>query len=960
MKRTSKFFLAGVVVIMAVCLSFGMTMGVAFAENRVFDDRFDSSFEEFGDLTGDITATGMTLEKPYLHVEFTAADSGTADDPIFKEGKGMDSASVVNIVFEMRAPKGDVTLDELMYGSRYGDQHQVYSKPLSELKDANGDDLPALTTEWQKYVINYALSYEDEEVYNNTDGTPSENKVNDGRIVGVHLFAAAGASGTIEINKVYKTSNESGDEETDAASNLINGFTGGKTVDATMSGGWWAGSARGYIVQPNVLTAGTTLTVKHTNKTAGDFRYAVVEATGDVENLKVSFAAADDAFGAAATVVSGETIEVQPETCQFKFEYDGETSAQVDRIFYTNLEVPATTGDPLPDLANAKVLDDFSLAQATIGSDYDAAIAMPGLEDAGIFYRLSYSTDKNVKVENGAAVFEATTDYINLKIQARELTVAKYVLLKMKVENGATLDNFRFSLTPTPTASPSIVYYNDLKRDSTRKVNALKESTLYTGGEWDYLIVDIAESKLFSAGGAVDTIDLYWTGTGRLYIDEILLADDVYNETSVYKNEESAALFTFTPNPSAGDPNYLYAGYWFLNDADMRGNVLALELTKLDDDTSFDNLRLAFVDSLTIWGGGDHNTETDKMIILTNGQKLSDVTFVTNEPQTVYIDLVASGITKAKECHVHTSNTATGPFKVTRIEVLNRALATDSFNEEEYFGFEDDLVVAADTTAYTYVGYAGNLSKAQGKYLSVTVEAGEKDVDLTNVRFEFTAGGGLRWFGANDAGRLLDKDGNPFEDLTVEAGTTATFVIDLEKSGVKPGDFHIHADAINQVTFKNTRIYKTAYEVYLEANDETAPELTVTAPETAEKGAQVEVQAAVKDNAYAGATYEVSVKLGEEDIAFAEGKFTAEKAGTYTVTVTAQDAYGNETTVTKQITVADEQQPGGQTPSAPSDQKPADKKTNVGAIVGGVVGGVAGVALIVAIVLIVLKKKRIA
>ena len=99
MKRTSKFFLAGVVVIMAVCLSFGMTMGVAFAENRVFDDRFDSSFEEFGDLTGDITATGMTLEKPYLHVEFTAADSGTADDPIFKEGKGMDSASVVNIVF---------------------------------------------------------------------------------------------------------------------------------------------------------------------------------------------------------------------------------------------------------------------------------------------------------------------------------------------------------------------------------------------------------------------------------------------------------------------------------------------------------------------------------------------------------------------------------------------------------------------------------------------------------------------------------------------------------------------------------------------------------------------------------------------------------------------------------------------------------------------------------------------
>ena len=90
-------------------------------------------------------------------------------------------------------------------------------------------------------------------------------------------------------------------------------------------------------------------------------------------------------------------------------------------------------------------------------------------------------------------------------------------------------------------------------------------------------------------------------------------------------------------------------------------------------------------------------------------------------------------------------------------------------------------------------------------------------------------------------------------------------------------------------------------------------------------------------------------------------RFTPGKAGTYTVTITATDSWGNSTTETKTIVVTEEDggttEPGGDT-TEPGDGTSDKEPLSPGAIAGIVIAGVVVVASAVTGIFFLVKKKR--
>lgn len=157
--------------------------------------------------------------------------------------------------------------------------------------------------------------------------------------------------------------------------------------------------------------------------------------------------------------------------------------------------------------------------------------------------------------------------------------------------------------------------------------------------------------------------------------------------------------------------------------------------------------------------------------------------------------------------------------------------------------------------------------------------------------------------------------------------------------------------------------------------DRENPTVSITTPTTAKAGDEITVAFTARDNETAASDLKtsVSVKKDGKDVTLKNNKFTAEE-GTYTVTVTAEDAAGNKGSATITITVSkaeekpDDQKPDDQKPDdqKPDDQKPDDQNPDDGKQDDdkkgcfGVIGWGAGAflsVLLVAATLVVLRKR---
>lgn len=341
------------------------------AKDYEYNARNDVIFEDFSrdDISDTVSGSEAILsgEKPYLTVTYQAltADSAASDriSQIYKQGSSQ-LAKVKDggtITIRMRAPEGDVTLSELNFGLRGIDNDSlVYAKNFDQLLDSSGAALPELTAQWQDYEISFATSYDPASDFypKGSDSDADVPVVGAGSpdLLGIHIFADDGETGTVDIASISFSSGTNG---------ILNDFTGGETVDVTAAaadtGHWWSGSSYGYIVKRNiVLNSGEITIVK--DQPVGDFAYAIIEASGDVENLSVAVTE-DGSTWSEAQPYDGYSVALSGNEKGFKLIYGGssEEGVTINRIFLTNLAsniIDRTDVSDKPlDMDNAAVSD---------------------------------------------------------------------------------------------------------------------------------------------------------------------------------------------------------------------------------------------------------------------------------------------------------------------------------------------------------------------------------------------------------------------------------------------------------------------------------------------------------------------------------------------------------------------------------------------------------------------------
>ncbi|MDE7439364.1 MAG: hypothetical protein K2N23_02515 [Clostridia bacterium] len=963
MKKNKKLLLAALSATLVMSASSAVAL-TAFADTATkdheFSGKYDAVFEDFdrADISNTVKTEGTgvkTGEKPYLHVEYTGK-STTPADAIYKQGSG----SIANvkdggtITLEMRAPKNDVDLSEIMFGIRGVDSDAaVFAKPLSDLTDSGGESLPDITDEWRTFEISFATSYEKTDVY-----PTSTDAVTDTPLLAIHIYAASESdTGTLDIASVkYSTT----------GSNLMNDFIGGTTVQDTAknadSGTWWAGSSEGYIVKRAVnMTSGSFTVVK--DSAVGKYAYAVIEADGDIAHLKVATTENGTAWGDAAAY-DGYSVKLNGNEKGFKFTYDGEdeNGVTIKRIYLTNVVVPEPAiAVPVIDASTVDVLEDFAVAQKNFTNVWEDMSTAPELAEADLEYRISYNNGDKVEVKDGSLVFDATDlgdGFINFKFKAKSPVKGNYIVMKVKGEDGANLDAFRFALGNSEDVLGDVVWTNQMKAGIDLPVALLDDSNPYkTSDGWYYVVVDLEESGFRIFDGGYSIMDIYYGGSGKLSIDNIFFCNKI--DVKVPNVEKDLAYPDAKIDVDA-TTSYVYRYMYVLNEG--YGTTLEFDITPKEDNFDISNWRVEFQEKdglpaiKTLWGGEN----ADGSMITTDGKKLNELTYEKDKATHVVVDLAKSGIdAKFMNLHCHVDNI--GGFTVTNVKLHTSTpanLVKDLDTEKAHVVKEDDgttnkVVTIAPVAGYFYAGYVGSLTGLTGQFsMDITVA---DSADLANLRLEFTSGKTL-WASENEQGILYTADGKMLSEVEFEAGVKKTVVIDLEKSGATLSDFHIHmGDSNGAITIENITVtpyidyvgsvfapkYAEEMSKLVLTKDNVAPKVSITTATTAKAGDEITIAYTASDNVTAKDDLKVTVTVTKdgEAVAVKDNKFTAEE-GVYTVTVTVRDANGNEESDTIQITVS------------------AKGGLSTGAIAGIAVGCVAAVVVAGVAVYFVMKKKK--
>ncbi|HRU84743.1 MAG TPA: hypothetical protein P5058_05190 [Eubacteriales bacterium] len=947
-----------VILTMASCAA-----GLASAQNepleRVFNPKYDMVFEDFdrADLGTGVTVNENVADsgKAYLAVEY-GEETTTPDDAIYKQALPGDTASRGNLVIVMKSSDLSGKLSELVLGTRRNDNYKVYTKTFDALADPVLDALPELTAEYQKYIINFANSYEDSEVYLNPDDTPSEVKVNSGLLLGIHLMSAADAEGKIEIDSIYFTTDN--EDASPAERTMLNSFIGGDDVFATAKAAnpdtWWCGSATGVVTKRTLtLSDGGEVTIVNEAKKSGDFDYVVIEADGDTENLTVSTTADGTTFGTPATYA--KVMPLAGEISGVKLALNS-GSVTLRRVFFTSLTQDVVGKLPNLDGTDIQLFDDFSVSQSGFTDNYDEMAAKPEAAQAGMQYRLSYRNGGKVRIENGMLVFDATDlgdDYINFKCETNTPNTSyAYIVMKVKGIDGATLDGFRMG------TGVNLKYFNQnqLLSAAGLPIPALSAADypFTNAAGFKYLIIDIAESGLDVPPTGVATMDFYYSGAGKLLIDEIFFANAYVG--AEFEDETVTGEFPIELNAPA-ETGYNYLGFVYAPNVNSQ-RYMKLELSA-DGAISLETVRVEFVDVGTFYFGDNESRF--------RGIKGAALATDFTDTASIVIDLMASGLDNLAFESMH--------FHGGALSEIGGQITIESIKYYDEKPYAQTAVAFDETTftptapGYQYFTFVPAANPAGYQYLLLDITGGG-GASLDTLRFEFIGAGtppaalGVKWFSENEAGTLKGRFG---ESLNAIGTTKKTFVIDLAASGIDAAavtGFHIHTggtDVGGTLTFGNIRFASfgpapsdSLAQIAESIPDNGKPIIELALAETAKAGDTITINPVVTDNVSAPENIDVtiSVTLDGETVNLTGNTFVA-SAGVYTVTVNAADEAGNEAVpAVRQITVT-------AAPDGDGGGKPAKNKLTTGAIVGIAVGSaVAAAAIGVGIYFLIKKLKK--
>lgn len=926
-------------------------------EDRVFFPKYDTMFEDFDreDVSDTVSYTGDVEvgEKAYLRVVFQDGSTDSQGDAIYKQGHDNGGANRGNLVIIMRSPDLSASISDMLLTTRFDDTPgNLYEKAFTAMFDGDAMALPELTDEYQKYIINFANSYENDEKYGNAIS------VNGGVMNGIHIHNLTGATGTIDIREIYFTTDST--DTAPASRTILNSFIGGATVDKTHGPNtWWSGSGTGVIVKRTVeISTGGILEIVNPSKASAGYDYAIVNASGDTDDLMVSFYNGSSFIGGTAF---SKVLTLPEEVTGFKFELTDGTVV-IENIFYTNFEEDViATGFPIFDPSTTQKFEHFNVSQSGFTGDYDAMSTRPELAPSEVVYRLSYNNGDKVTIADGALIFDATalgSDFINFKTESiNPNTDHNLLIMKMKGESGANLQGFRIS-----TGGAAVWGNGGLKSGVGLPIIDL-DATDYpytTVDGWMYIIVDIAESGLNVPVDGIASLDFYYSGAGKLYIDEIFWASEYVNNGYSYNTLAYDENVTFTP-AGAG---YAYAGYAYAPNL-LKQPYMAITMNGTEG-ASLDTVRFEFKDSDDATLGFFWFSENAQGTLLDPSGNVLPA--LSTDSQTYIIDLKKSGVEGTIQAfHIHSGgDDVGGSFTIETIEYLFLEIIEETIVSDTTLSFTPD---SPDYQYLTYVS-AQNVNKLE--FLALVI-SGSADASLDSIRLGFMntedESLGTYWFADNEFS-LLGVDGTLLPALSTES---RIFIIDLKASGIEGdiGAFHIHSGGIDvggTINFELIKFVSFAplattvmanLEVYA-IPDVISPEIALDLATTATAGDTITINPVVTDNisAEADIIVEILVQLGSVEVTLTDNSFVAE-VGTYTITITATDEAGNETTIVRQVTVSasDEPDPGEDPGEDPDEDEDDDEGLSLGVKIG-IIAGTLAIIIIVVIVVIIKKKKN--
>ena len=551
---------------------------------RAFDPRFDQMFDDFTrpiltavEGTGLLWATAegsdvrLTERDGFLRAAYSTTLGTTKDAPIYKVASPSNTQGAYDfLVLVMRGSQG-ASIEDLILSFRYDDNYADIDVDFVDLFDPDFEPLPELTDEYQVYVIDLANSL-DGRVFQRLPGRYGpETLPADRRLAGFHLMARStgGGSGILDIREVYWSRDAVTLGYVDTPDNFLLDDFERENVSEAAPEIWWRGAGPGsfivgrwlafdYTTRPGVYMAAGADRASNAAGRYENFVLRIRGAEGGEDLLVYPLYMVDGkpvlGKGIALSELKGPDGERVPAlTTEFQnlvvnFAANGWDPAvhglrleskpgehglvYIDQIFFTNLAYDPSeiaTEYPVLDLSDVLVFDDFERPVLGATPEYDPN--NPVALEHGLQFIIAYAGMDRLSIEDGALVFDSTQnpDYIQYTSASTRVNDGRYryVVLRVKGEQGASLDNFRLSTIDANGTRSVVVWANGgLKSGRGLPTPPLDDPDYpYISPDgWMDLIVDLAASNLTET---VSGFDLFYGGSGRLLIDTIFFANAV-------------------------------------------------------------------------------------------------------------------------------------------------------------------------------------------------------------------------------------------------------------------------------------------------------------------------------------------------------------------------------------------------------------------------------------------------
>jgi len=511
-------------------------------QGRIFNGDFDQMINTFdsGTLTSEINDKAtIASDQPYISVGYSGTIGNNPDGALWKQAGSQNGSAPAfqYLVIRMRGFAG-ASIHDLAIGFRLDDNHEVLVVPFVETFDPDLDSNDReLDGTWYNYVISITDTLDGKEYLGKTGFT---NVPASGVMVGFHLMnISEHGSGILEIKDAYYSK----------VPNPIYPYEGS---DYSQNRDYWSGTVGTQV--------GTYVTIEPTgfygeyveSDVNPDHTHVVLrmrQATPGTLNLNQLSIAPVFANGTIGDPVSFEAITGLPESLgsgwlnieiPFADIYDGEleiagyklingssVSVSISQSFLTYMGDYQAVDYPVLNFGDVLIYDNFE--RPTIGATLQWSNDNQVAIDHGFSYIISYSGLHASSMGAGFMTLDSTGgEYVSYKVHS--LTKAnqneyRYLVMKVKLNDGGTFDNLRVSQLNYNDQSGSVVYANQW-------VAGLGLPTIpedmgaypYISDGWTYLIIDLSLTPGYSTDFA--GFEIYYTGSS-ISFDVIFFANPV-------------------------------------------------------------------------------------------------------------------------------------------------------------------------------------------------------------------------------------------------------------------------------------------------------------------------------------------------------------------------------------------------------------------------------------------------